>query len=67
MPKLSLSDLAAGDLVLVECNIMRHRSLNPYPGNASWEGWFEMTSVSRLGGRPQMAPIVVADKFPYVL
>ncbi|TFK80849.1 hypothetical protein K466DRAFT_604989 [Polyporus arcularius HHB13444] len=61
MPRISLSDLVIGDVVLVETKMMR------IAGSAGWASWYELQSISRLLPRPCGVDDAVIDDFPFSL
>ena len=68
MPTLDVASLAAGDVVLAECYIMRSpRGAGgvDHDGADRLHSWLEIQSVSLLAGRPVESHVVNADVSPF--
>ena len=65
MKRLDVASLTAGDLVLVECYVMRNKRLESRAHGSELNAWFEIQSVSRLANRIEKMGDDVTDAFPF--
>lgn len=69
MDRLPVSDFVVGDIVLVECKLIRNGGVEGYPSDATAvpASWFSLEAMSRLHCRPRAVRPAIRDSFDRVL